>query len=162
MMSEPTVTRVDARLDKLEQDNRRLKLTLGALLLALAAVPLIGAVMPEQIPEVINARMFRVIDYDGTVRAGMQILGISAHDEHGNIRAYIDSLSGISYRDENGETRASMYDGGIRYYDENNNLRAQLGRVWLDTPSTGATTTYPAQVVLYDDDNNVIWQAVGR
>ena len=37
-MSEATV--VDARLDKLEQDNRRLKLTVGALLLVMAAVPL--------------------------------------------------------------------------------------------------------------------------
>jgi|TARA_B100001245_G_scaffold139602_1_gene103895 hypothetical protein len=55
-MSKTTV--VDARLDKLEQDNRRLKLTLGALLLALAAVPLIGAVMPQEIPEMIQARAF--------------------------------------------------------------------------------------------------------
>ena len=60
-MSEATV--VDARLDKLEQDNWRLKLTVSALLLALAAVPLIGAVMPEQIP----ARRFQVIDENGTV-----------------------------------------------------------------------------------------------
>ncbi len=45
-MSEATV--VDARLDKLERDNRRLKLALGALLLALAAVPLIGAGPPGQ------------------------------------------------------------------------------------------------------------------
>ena len=55
-MSETTV--VDARLDKLEQDNGRLKLTVGALLLALAAVPLIGAVMPQEIPEMIQARAF--------------------------------------------------------------------------------------------------------
>ena len=32
----------------------------------------------------------------------------------------------------------------------------------LKTPSTGAVTTYPAQVVLYDADGNVIWSAVGR
>jgi hypothetical protein len=41
-------------------------------------------------------------------------------------------------------------------------VRAEMGRVETLTPSTGATTTYPAQVVLYDDDNNVIWSAVGR
>ena len=64
-MSEATV--VDARLDKLERDNWRLKLTVSALLLALAAVPLIGAVMPEQIPEVIRARAFHAIDGNGTV-----------------------------------------------------------------------------------------------
>ena len=60
-MSEATV--FESRVSKLEQDNRRLKLTVGALLLALAAVPLIGAVMPEQIP----ARRFQVIDENGTV-----------------------------------------------------------------------------------------------
>ena len=65
MMSEPTV--VDARLDKIEQDNRRLKLTLGALLLVMAAVPLIGAVMPEQIPTLMVARRFEVIDENDSV-----------------------------------------------------------------------------------------------
>jgi hypothetical protein len=62
-MSETTL--LESRLSKVEQDNRRLKLALGALLLALAAVPLVGAVMPEQIPEVIAARAFHVID-DGS------------------------------------------------------------------------------------------------
>ena len=37
-MDEPTA--VESRLDRLEQDDRRLKLTVGALLLSLAAVPL--------------------------------------------------------------------------------------------------------------------------
>ena len=55
MMSEATV--FESRVSKLEQDNRRLKLTVGALLLVLEAVPLIGAVMPEQIPEVIQLTM---------------------------------------------------------------------------------------------------------
>ena len=64
-MSEATV--FESRVSKLEQDNRRLKLTVGALLLALAAVPLIGAVTPEQIPEVIRARAFHAIDGNGTV-----------------------------------------------------------------------------------------------
>ena len=54
-MSEATV--FESRVSKLEQDNRRLKLTVGALLLVLEAVPLIGAVMPEQIPEVIQLTM---------------------------------------------------------------------------------------------------------
>ena len=32
----------------------------------------------------------------------------------------------------------------------------------LKTPSTGAVTTYPAQVVLYDAAAKVIWSAAGR
>ena len=108
MLRETTV--VKARLDKLEQDNRRLKLTVGALLLALAAVPLIGAVMPQEIqgmalgsfllllaavplvgavitneiPEVIRAREFSVLDENGTERVKIDADGISYYDENGN------------------------------------------------------------------------------
>mgnify|MGYP001154551805 CR=1 FL=1 len=67
-MSEATV--VDARLDKLG------RIMGGALLLALAAVPLIGAVMAEQVQDVIRARSFAVISYDDTVRAVMNFGGI--------------------------------------------------------------------------------------
>ena len=80
-MSEATL--LESRVDKLEQDNRRLKLTLGALLLALAAVPLIDAVMPEQIPELIGARAFRTIDENGTTRAVMDVAGFGYWDENG-------------------------------------------------------------------------------
>jgi len=46
MMSGTTV--FESWSGKIEQDNRRLKLTVGALLLVLAAVPLIGAAVPDQ------------------------------------------------------------------------------------------------------------------
>ncbi len=98
-MSEATL--LESRLSKVEQDNRRLKLTVGALLLALAAVPLIGAVMPEQIPEVIRARAFQVIDGNGTWRVGLNDLGIGYSNENGIIRAFI-SEDGFIRFDENG------------------------------------------------------------
>ena len=98
-MSETTV--VDARLDKLERDNRRLKLAVGALLLALAAVPLIGAVMPEQIPEVIRARAFQVIDANGNERAAMNPTGIIYADENGTVRAGMET-DRIGYWGETG------------------------------------------------------------
>ena len=101
MMSEPTV--VDARLDKLEQDNRRLKLMVGALLLVMAAVPLVGAVMPEQIPEVIQARRFEVID------------------ENGTLRTLMDGKT-IAYLDENRVTRAQLYVDVFFYSDSNGNV----------------------------------------
>jgi hypothetical protein len=85
MMSEATL--LESRLSKIEQDNRRLKLTVGALLLVMAAVPLIGAVMPEQIPELITARRFEVIDENGTIRAVMNPEGIGYSDENGTGRA---------------------------------------------------------------------------
>jgi hypothetical protein len=140
-MSEATV--VDSRLDKLEQDNQRLKLALGSLLLVLAAVCLIGAVMPQQIPEVIEAREFRVIGENGTRRAAVAADAIVYIDENGQSRAIIDAL-GIAYLDENGTRRAvmdaysigynaenglrrsSMDADGIGYFDENGNIRVQM------------------------------------
>ena len=53
------------------------------MLLVMAAVPLIGAVMPEQIPERIQARGFDVIDENGTTRAVMDVAGFGYWDENG-------------------------------------------------------------------------------
>jgi len=92
---------LESRLSKVEQDNRRLKLALGALLLVLAAVPLIGAVMPEQVQDVIQARKFEVIDENGTRRAGLNATGIGFTDESNNIRAGMNA-DGIAYFDESG------------------------------------------------------------
>ena len=117
-MSETTL--LESRVDKLEHDNRRLKLTVGALLLALAAVPLIGAVMPEQIPELIQARAFEVVDENGTIRAGMGADGIGYADENGTGRAGMGA-DGIGYADENGTGRVGMGADGIGYSDENGN-----------------------------------------
>ena len=117
-MSETTL--LESRLSKIEQDNRRLKLTVGALLLALAAVPLIGAVMPQEIPELIQAREFQVIGEFGNERAGMSASGIAYNDEKGTIRAGM-SDGGIGYFDENGNPRVAMGGPGIHYQDENRN-----------------------------------------
>ncbi len=131
---------LEQRVERLERENRRLKLAGGAVVAVLLIVALVGAVMPQGIPEVIDARMFRVVDESGTVRA---TLGASA----------------IRYFDENSHQHVRMSDEGITYFDEDHNMRATLGRTEIVTPSTGATTTYPAAVVLYDAEGNVIWQA---
>tara|TARA_B100001146_G_scaffold181377_1_gene163589 strand:+ start:91 stop:333 length:243 start_codon:yes stop_codon:yes gene_type:complete len=73
------------------------------LLLALAAVPLIGAMMPEQIPQVIRARAFHAIDGNSTLRALMD-------DKN------------IAYLDENRVTRAQLYTDGFFLSDENGNV----------------------------------------
>ena len=143
-MSETTV--VDARLDKLEQDNRRLKLTVGALLLVMAAVPLVGAVMPEQIPEVIQARRFEVIDGNGMPRAVMGEIGFAYFDVNSTIRAMMDAGS-IRVSDENGTLRALMDGKNIAYLDENRVTRAQL---------------YTDGFFLSDENGNVVWRTPER
>ncbi len=97
-MSEATV--VGARLNKLEQDNRRLKLALGSLLLVLATLPLIGAIMPEQIPDVVQARRFEVIDENDRKRVQLDVVGVFYIDANGKGRAQLNS-DGIFYSDEN-------------------------------------------------------------
>jgi hypothetical protein len=139
-MSEATV--VDARLDKLEQDNRRLKLTVGALLLALAAVPLIGAVMPQEIPDAVRARSFEMIDENGTLRAWMSNIGTTYYDEKGTIRLWIQANGSIVSQDENGTLRALMNQYGIAYFGENGTTRA-----WMDDRGFR----------YYDENDNIVW-----
>ena len=102
-------TEMKSRLDKLERDNRRLKLVLGSLCLTLAAVPLVGAGIPEQIPDMLTARGFYVIDENGNRRAGM-------------------NAAGIAYWDYSGVPRLMMHADGIRYNDENGNV------IWSTPP----------------------------
>ena len=143
-MGEATV--VDARLDKLEQDNRRLKLTVGALLLVMAAVPLVGAVMPEQIPEVIRARAFHAIDGNGMSRAVMGEIGFAYFDVNRTIRAMMDAGS-IRVSDENGTLRTLMDGKTIAYLDENHVTRAQL---------------YADGFFFSDENGNVVWRTPER
>ena len=121
-MSETTL--LESRVDKLEQDNRRLKLALGALLLALAAVPLIGAVMPEPVQDAVFARGFYVIDENRNQRASMNVDGIGYQDENDTTRAAMTD-GGIGYHDENGTRRALMAEG-ILYSDQNGTVRAMI------------------------------------
>jgi hypothetical protein len=143
-MSEATL--LESRVDKIERDNRRLKLTVGALLLALAAVPLVGAVMPEQIPEVIQARRFEVIDGNGMSRAVMGEIGLAYFDVNRTIRAMMNAGS-IRVSDENGTLRALMDDKNIAYLDENRVTRAQL---------------YTDGFFLSDENGNVVWRSPER
>ena len=167
---------IERRVERLERENRRLKVAGGAVVAVLLTVALVGAVMPQEIPEIIEARGFRVIDADGTMRVlmtaeailysdesgqlrvGMTADGIGYGDENGEVRVFMNA-DAIAYADENGTLRASMTAEGISYFDENDNGRVQLGRAEIVTPSTGAETTYPAAVVLYDAEGNVIWRA---
>ena len=156
-MSETTV--VDARLDKLEQDNRRLKLTVGALLLVMAAVPLVGAVMPEQIPEVIQARAFHAIDGNGMSRAVMGEAGFAYFDVNRTIRAMMDGGS-IRVLDENGSIRAMMDAGSIRVSDENGTLRALMDDkniAYLDENRVTRAQLYADGFFLSDENGNVVW-----
>ena len=167
---------LERRVEKLEQENRRLKIVGGVVVAVLAAVALVGAVMPQEIPDVIEARSFRAVNENGHLVTlmspigvrhfygdqipvfSMNIKGIFFSDSNRTTRVRIFE-EGIAYFDENGELRAMMDANGFAYLDENRNTRAQLGVAALTSPASGAVTRYPAAVVLYDAGGNVIWQA---
>ena len=161
-MSEATV--LESRVNKLEQDNRRLKLTVGALLLVMAGAACAGAMMPEQIPQVIEAREFRMIDANGTVLIAINDEGFSYFDEigrvstgfsHGEILASMstepsDVIDARMFRviDENGVVRAGITaELGFDVRDEDGTIRAMM---------TVHGFTYA------DENGDVVWRAPER
>ncbi|SVA37320.1 uncharacterized protein METZ01_LOCUS90174 [marine metagenome] len=117
-MSDETL--FESRLSTLEKDNRRLKLALVALLLVLASVSLVGAIMPEQAPQVITARQFRVIDATDVVRVSISNSGITYYDRNGTRRSMV--ADAINYWDENNAIRVLIGDPGIIYVGEDGNV----------------------------------------
>ena len=137
---------MEPRLDKLERDIRRFKLALGSSLLVLIAVPLVGAVMPQQIPDVIEARMFRVIDESGNTRAMMNV-------------------NGIAYADKNGEVRSSMTDYGVESFDENGTRRGAMtvvGIIYGDENGTSRAVMAANGIGYYDENRRLVWRAPER
>ena len=149
---------VVARLEKLERENRRLKIVGGLVVAVLASMALVGAVMPQEIPEVIEARSFRAVNENGHLVTLMSPIGVR-HFYGDQIPVFSMNIKGIFFSDSNRTMRVRIFEEGIAYFDENGELRAQLGVATLTTPATGAETHYPAAVVLYDAEGNVIWQA---
>ena len=152
---------VVGRVEKLERENKRLKIAGGMLVLGLIGACTSAAVMPEEAPEVIEARSFAVIDPDGTIRAGITSVGIGYHDERGNLRALI-SPGGIAYIDENGTTRGRIEADGNTYFDENGEIRARIvagGTSYFDENGEIRVRIVDDSFTYFDENGDVIWQA---
>ena len=121
---------IAGRVQRLERDNRRLKLGAGGLVALVVAVPLVGAVLPAQGPEVIEARAFRVLDEQGELRALLNEDGLRAYDEQGTVRAAV-TAGGLGFHDEQGTTRAALFEDGLVFSDEQGELRAAFEDVAL-------------------------------
>ena len=98
---------IAGRVQRLERDNRRLKLGAGALVAVLVAAPLVGAVLPAQVPEVIEAGLFRVLDEQGTPRAALGAAGLGFSDEQGRGRVGLGADS-LGFYDEQGTARVTL------------------------------------------------------
>jgi len=126
-----------------------------------------------EVPKVIKAQQFLVVDQDGNVRAN---LGASERETH------------LSLLDEKNQTRVllSVHEGNpalillhndastlgvpmtlftkvgpsIQLYDSENQLRTALGSIYLKNTGTGSTEIRaPSSLVLFDEKGNVVWSA---
>lgn len=109
-----TVNELSSRVERLERENRRTKGVGLALVGAALAAPLIGAATPNEVPEVISARRFQVVDETGRVRAGVNFKGFGLEDENDQVRALM-SLGGFHSLDEKGAAHAVIASDGLFY-----------------------------------------------
>ena len=110
------------RVERLEQQNRRLKRAGLAAAALLVAVPLGGAKLPRQVPEVVTAREIRVLDEAGTVRVFVITDGLSVFTPDGKLRTML-TTGGLVVRDADGTIRALLAPSGLGFRDADGKLR---------------------------------------
>lgn len=149
---------VVARLEKIERQNRRLKLA-GALLLILGSSLLLMGTFSSP-SRTVKAEHFALLDPRGKVRARLSTIGESAalsfHDPHGLTRASLtvggDGFPGLVFHDQHGEVRVflGVVDGepilGLRDHSGTQRAMVKLGKA-DGTPSIFVT----------DTDGNILW-----
>ena len=85
-----------ARVERLERQNRRMKLVVVSMVVVVGAGLLMGQASPtKKVPKVITAEKFRVVDKDGNLRIG---LGVEP-----------DGSPRLMFIDEDGKTRIGLY-----------------------------------------------------
>jgi len=112
---------IEQRFEQMERQIRRLRLAVFGLVAVLLAVPLVGAVVPQGIPELIQARTIGVVDASGRLRSVMTDDGIGYYDERGTLRAQM-TVDGFRAADASGRNRAGLGAVGIMYADANGNI----------------------------------------
>ena len=120
---------------RVQRIERRLKLGAGVLAAVLVAVATVAAVLSEQVPEVIEARAFRVLDENGTPRAGLGAPGLAFYSEDGTIQT-AHAPDGLRfYTDEQSYSRLAA--GGLVFVDVD-----ELGAVIASMPEQVPEVTW--------------------
>lgn len=113
------------RLERLERENRRLKVVVGSILLGLAAVGLVGQAGAKSGGMVVEAEQFLLRDSSGVLRAALKTavngpVGLALADTKGQNRMLLDvdkdGLQGVSFYDERQRPRAVLAvldNGGV-------------------------------------------------
>jgi hypothetical protein len=151
---------VIARLEKIERQNRCLKLAGACLLILGSSLLCMGAFASPS--RIIKAEHFALLDPRGKVRARLSTIGDSAvlsfNDQHGLIRVSLtvgsDGFPGLVFHDQHGEVRVflGVVDGepilGLRDRSGTQRAMVKLGK------ADGAPLIF-----VTDTDGNMLWQA---
>ena len=78
-MNEPTMNNMVQRLDRLERENRRLKLLGSLVLIGIATLLLMGQAKPNRVAKVIEAEKFILRDSSGSERARSTRISITGY-----------------------------------------------------------------------------------
>ena len=102
-----TNDRIEDRLNRLEKQNRMLRLAVGGLVMAALALGVLGLMRANTIPDLIEARMFRVVDESGGTLVSMRSLvghgRVVTFDDEGRIRATVSGFGTVSTFNNEGE-----------------------------------------------------------
>ena len=114
---------------RVQRIERRLKLGAGVLAAVLVAVATVAAVLSEQVPEVIEARAFRVLDEQGASQTYLSG-ALAFYDDQGGVLRVVLGAGGLSFVDEQGTLRLQLTidPAALRMYDEAGNVIERLPR----------------------------------
>lgn len=137
-MNESDLGAITERLERLERQNRRLRLAGVVLLLVGAALATAGVAHPAP-PPVLEAQRFLVRDPAGRPRAVLGVVGdasaLNLYDRAGTGRASLtvdaDGGSRLGFFDREGRSRVALDLAGdgtamVGFYDRNGRAHAQL------------------------------------
>ena len=165
-MADLQTAEITKRLQNLERQNFRYRLTgAGVALFAFAAF-LMGQSKPN-VASVVEAQSFVLRDKSGNLRGTFAVDSktdastLVLADQSGKIRAEFkvanDGNAGIAFGDANGQPRLIMglkdaASPDMGFADSQGNLRIGIG---LDPDELPA-------IVMYDEKRNIVWRAIWR
>ena len=163
----PDLENVLKRLEKLEKENRDLKLAGVLALLFVVMVVVLGVIVERmKVPETVVARSFVLQDETGRVRATLGIEGTAglrlfrSGGEEGAALQLSETGGDLQIRGPRGSAISISADEPRLRMIDSQGFRAILGETEIVTPETGQSAhTSAASLILFDKDGRGIWKA---
>ncbi len=158
-MNEPTIDKLVQRMDSLERENRRLKLSGIIVLFLIGAVVLMGQAKPSKGAKVIEAEEIIIRDKNKQIRVSISSLGIHVLNAEEVTSVFSDGIT-LGTRKLRLMVLSNTSTGpSLSLVDRQGNIRALLGAS-LEMTGTGAVTRRAeSSLTLFDQKGEVIWSA---